>query len=67
MRKQMLNLIAAYYYDLYYGALGRNIFEICADNMSACIRYYSPLCISTRLLDLTVCAVFIENTYKLTC
>ncbi|XP_050511794.1 RING finger protein 121 [Diabrotica virgifera virgifera] len=68
------------FYGLYYGVLGRDIAEICADKMAAHIGYYSPQGISTRNLDPSVCAVcgnkllvsedeegVIENTYKLSC
>ncbi|XP_018580148.1 RING finger protein 121 [Anoplophora glabripennis] len=68
------------FYGLYYGVLGRDISEICADKMAAHIGYYSPQGISTRSLDPSVCAVcgnkllvneneegVIENTYKLSC
>ncbi|CAG9857046.1 unnamed protein product [Phyllotreta striolata] len=68
------------FYGLYYGVLGRDVAEICADKMAAHIGYYSPQGLSTRNLDPSVCAVcgnkllvseneegVIENTYKLSC
>lgn len=68
------------FYGLYYGVLGRDISEICADKMACHIGYYTPKGIPTRHLERNVCAVcgnqlltdvnesgVIENTYKLTC
>ncbi|KAL0273373.1 UNVERIFIED_CONTAM: hypothetical protein PYX00_006055 [Menopon gallinae] len=68
------------FYGLYYGVLGRDVAEICADKMACHIGYYSPKGIPTRSLDKDVCAVcgnklltpvneegVLENTYKLTC
>ncbi|XP_077290436.1 E3 ubiquitin ligase Rnf121 [Arctopsyche grandis] len=68
------------FYGLYYGVLGRDISEICADKMAAHVGYYMPQGMPTRHLDNNVCAVcgnpllvaageegVIENTYKLTC
>uniref|UniRef100_A0A182W7A7 RING-type domain-containing protein n=1 Tax=Anopheles minimus TaxID=112268 RepID=A0A182W7A7_9DIPT len=68
------------FYGLYYGVLGRDISEICADKMACHIGYYTPQGIPTRHLERNVCAVcgnplltdvnesgVIENTYKLSC
>ncbi|CAH1159808.1 unnamed protein product [Phaedon cochleariae] len=68
------------FYGLYYGVLGRDVSEICADKMAAHIGYYSPDGISSRSLDPTMCGVcgnkllvseheegVIENSYKLSC
>ncbi|XP_034933622.1 RING finger protein 121 isoform X2 [Chelonus insularis] len=68
------------FYGLYFGVLGRDIAEICADKMASHIGYYAPGSMPTRTLDPGVCAVcgnkilvseheegVIENTYKLSC
>ncbi|XP_049791887.1 RING finger protein 121 [Schistocerca nitens] len=68
------------FYGLYYGVLGRDIAEICADKMASHIGYYRADGIPTRHLERGVCAVcgnhiqakeneegLIENTYKLSC
>lgn len=68
------------FYGLYFGVLGRDIAEICADTMASHIGYYTPGSIPTKTLEHGVCAVcgnkllvseyeegVIENTYKLTC
>lgn len=68
------------FYGLYYGVLGRDISEICADKMASHIGYYSPQGIPTKNLDPNVCAIcgnkllvstdeegIIENTYQVTC
>ncbi|KAK0160114.1 hypothetical protein PV328_007554 [Microctonus aethiopoides] len=68
------------FYGLYFGVLGRDIAEICADKMASHIGYYTPGGMPTRTLDPGVCAVcgnkllvseheegVIENTYKLSC
>ncbi|KAL1505580.1 hypothetical protein ABEB36_005113 [Hypothenemus hampei] len=68
------------FYGLYYGVLGRDISEICADKMALQIGYYSPQGIPTKNLDPNVCAIcgnrllvstdeegVIENTYQLSC
>ncbi|XP_060532449.1 E3 ubiquitin ligase Rnf121 [Cylas formicarius] len=68
------------FYGLYYGVLGRDISEICADKMASHIGYYSPQGMPTKNLDPNVCAIcgnrllvtedeegVIENTYKLSC
>lgn len=68
------------FYGLYYGVLGRDISEICADKMASHIGYYSPQGIPTKNLDPNVCAIcgnrllvgtdeegVIENTYQLSC
>lgn len=68
------------FYGLYFGVLGRDMSEICADKMAVHIGYYTPQGIPTRHLEDNVCAVcgnrlivsekeegVIENTYKLSC
>ncbi|XP_008209281.1 RING finger protein 121 isoform X1 [Nasonia vitripennis] len=68
------------FYGLYFGVLGRDVAEICADKMAAHIGYYNPGSMPTRTLDPNVCAVcgnkllvseheegVLENTYKLSC
>ncbi|XP_069679241.1 E3 ubiquitin ligase Rnf121 [Periplaneta americana] len=68
------------FYGLYYGVLGRDIAEICADKMASHIGYYTDQGMPTRHLDSGVCAVcgnkllvqeneegVLENTYKLSC
>ncbi|KAG7197899.1 hypothetical protein KM043_016143 [Ampulex compressa] len=68
------------FYGLYFGVLGRDIAEICADKMASHIGYYTPGSMPMRVLEPGVCAVcgnkllvsedeegVIENTYKLTC
>ncbi|XP_043222647.1 RING finger protein 121-like isoform X1 [Amphibalanus amphitrite] len=68
------------FYGLYYGVLGRDCAEICADKMAAHIGYYKPDGMPTRSLDPDVCAVcgnkllvlnndqaVLEKTYRLTC
>ncbi|CAG0892551.1 unnamed protein product [Cyprideis torosa] len=68
------------FYGLYYGVLGRDIAEICADKMAAHIGYYTPDGMPQRNLDPKVCAVcgnplltpygeegVIEDTYRLAC
>jgi len=68
------------FYGLYYGVLGRDLSEICADKMAAHVGYYTPSGMPTRRLEPDVCAVcgnklivgendegIIEATYKLSC
>ncbi|XP_066257203.1 E3 ubiquitin ligase Rnf121 [Euwallacea similis] len=68
------------FYGLYYGVLGRDISEICADKMASHIGYYSPQGIPTKNLDPNMCAIcgnrllvptdeegVIENAYQLSC
>ncbi|XP_051170585.1 RING finger protein 121 isoform X2 [Leptopilina boulardi] len=68
------------FYGLYFGVLGRDVAEICADKMASHVGYYTPGKMPTRTLDKHVCAVcgnklliseheegVIENTYKLSC
>ncbi|XP_017764616.1 PREDICTED: RING finger protein 121 isoform X1 [Eufriesea mexicana] len=68
------------FYGLYFGVLGRDIAEICADKMASHIGYYVPDHMPTRTLEPGVCAIcgnkllvsenehgIIENTYKLSC
>lgn len=68
------------YYGLYFGVLGRDVAEICADKMASHIGYYNPGSMPKRSLDPNVCAVcgnvilvsengegVIENRYTLNC
>ncbi|XP_034246211.1 RING finger protein 121 [Thrips palmi] len=68
------------FYSMYYGVLGRDLSEICADKMAAHVGYYTEEGIPTRHLEPGVCAVcgnkllvseneegVIENTFKLSC
>ncbi|XP_035734029.1 RING finger protein 121-like isoform X1 [Vespa mandarinia] len=68
------------FYGLYFGVLGRDVAEICADKMASHIGYYAPGSMPTRTLEPGVCAVcgnkllvseeeegVIENTFKLSC
>ncbi|XP_055312521.1 E3 ubiquitin ligase Rnf121 isoform X3 [Sitodiplosis mosellana] len=68
------------YYGLYFGVLGRDVSEICADKMASNIGYYTPQGMPIRNLEQNVCAVcgndllvsekdtgVIEDTYKLSC
>ncbi|XP_064080544.1 E3 ubiquitin ligase RNF121-like [Macrobrachium nipponense] len=68
------------FYGLYYGVLGRDMAEVCADKMASHIGYYTPHGMPTRTLEPGVCAVcgnpqlvpegeegIIENTYRLSC
>ncbi|XP_014599505.1 PREDICTED: RING finger protein 121 isoform X3 [Polistes canadensis] len=68
------------FYGLYFGVLGRDVAEICADKMASHVGYYTPGSMPTRTLEPGVCAVcgnrllvseheegVIENTYKLSC
>ncbi|XP_046394513.1 RING finger protein 121 isoform X3 [Ischnura elegans] len=68
------------FYGLYYGVLGRDLAEICADKMATHVGYYTAQGMPTRHLESGVCAVcgnkllvsedeegVLENTYKLSC
>ncbi|RXG51766.1 RING finger protein [Armadillidium vulgare] len=68
------------FYGLYYGVLGRDLAEVCADKMASHIGYYKAEGMPTRTLDAGICAVcgnpqlvpvgkegIIENTYRLSC
>ncbi|GLH08847.1 RING finger protein 121 [Gryllus bimaculatus] len=68
------------FYGLYYGVLGRDVAEICADTMASHVGYYTAQGMPTRHLESGVCAVcgnrllvaeneegVLENTYKLSC
>uniref|UniRef100_A0A6M2DN24 Putative ring-containing e3 ubiquitin ligase n=1 Tax=Xenopsylla cheopis TaxID=163159 RepID=A0A6M2DN24_XENCH len=69
------------FYGLYYGVLGRDIAEICADKIASKIGYYTKEGIPTRQLEKNMCAVcgnylivetgddnaLIENSYRLSC
>ncbi|XP_071452861.1 E3 ubiquitin ligase Rnf121 isoform X1 [Hetaerina americana] len=68
------------FYGLYYGVLGRDLAEICADKMATHVGYYTAQGMPTRHLENGVCAVcgnrllvsedeegVLENTYKLSC
>lgn len=69
------------FYGLYYGVLGRDFAEICADSMAAHIGYYTPEGLPKRVLEPGVCAVcgneivaggeeelsVVEKAYRLSC
>ncbi|MCL4124162.1 UNVERIFIED_CONTAM: hypothetical protein GTU68_049742 [Idotea baltica] len=68
------------FYGLYYGVLGRDLAEVCADKMASHIGYYKAEGMPTRTLEPGICAVcgnpqlvpigeegIIENTFKLSC
>ncbi|XP_026466413.1 RING finger protein 121 [Ctenocephalides felis] len=69
------------FYGLYYGVLGRDIAEICADKIASKIGYYTREGIPTRQLESNMCAVcgnylvvdtdddnaLIETSYRLSC
>lgn len=68
------------FYGLYYGVLGRDFAEICADSMASHVGYYNKDGLPKRTLEHNVCAVcgnkllvgvgeegLIEQTYKLSC
>jgi len=68
------------FYGLYYGVLGRDFAEICADSMAAHIGYYTQEGLPKRILEPDVCAVcgcgiilqegeegLVEQTYRLSC
>ncbi|CAF0803358.1 unnamed protein product [Didymodactylos carnosus] len=68
------------FYGIYYGVLGRDMAESCADRMASKIGYYSETGLPKRSLESNTCAVcanpilvqnndeaIIERTYKLQC
>ncbi|KFR08659.1 RING finger protein 175, partial [Nipponia nippon] len=68
------------FYGLYYGVMGRDLAEICSDNMASTIGFYSISGIPTSNLSNDICTVcrhkifvdineegIIENTYQLSC
>ncbi|XP_074650660.1 E3 ubiquitin ligase Rnf121-like [Tubulanus polymorphus] len=69
------------FYGLYYGVVGRDFAEVCADKMAAHIGYYTRTGMPTRRLEPNVCAVcgnnfsivdnddddIGEKTYRLSC
>ncbi|XP_066444497.1 E3 ubiquitin ligase RNF121 isoform X2 [Eleutherodactylus coqui] len=72
--------ISLLFYGLYYGVLGRDFAEMCADYMASTIGFYSASGMPTKHLSDNVCAVcgqrifvdvneegIIENTYRLSC
>uniref|UniRef100_A0A8C6T522 Ring finger protein 121 n=1 Tax=Neogobius melanostomus TaxID=47308 RepID=A0A8C6T522_9GOBI len=72
--------VSLLFYGLYYGVLGRDFAEMCADFMASTIGYYSASGMPTKHLSDNICAVcgqpilvdvneegIIENTYRLTC
>ncbi|XP_071995390.1 E3 ubiquitin ligase RNF121 isoform X2 [Engystomops pustulosus] len=72
--------ISLLFYGLYYGVLGRDFAEMCADYMASTIGFYSASGMPTKHLSDSVCAVcgqqifvdvneegIIENTYRLSC
>lgn len=72
--------VSLLFYGLYFGVLGRDFAEICADVMASTIGYYTESGMPTKHLSDSICAVcgqttlvdasqegIIENTYRLTC
>ncbi|XP_034539828.1 RING finger protein 121 isoform X2 [Notolabrus celidotus] len=72
--------VSLLFYGLYYGVLGRDFAEMCADFMASTIGYYSASGMPTKHLSDNICAVcgqpilvdvseegIIENTYRLSC
>uniref|UniRef100_A0A8C5MFK4 E3 ubiquitin ligase Rnf121 n=1 Tax=Leptobrachium leishanense TaxID=445787 RepID=A0A8C5MFK4_9ANUR len=72
--------ISLLFYGLYYGVLGRDFAEMCADYMASTIGFYSASGMPTKHLSDNMCAVcgqqifvdvneegIIENTYRLSC
>lgn len=68
------------FYGLYYGVLGRDCSEICADRMTSHIGYYRKDGMPTRTLESNICALcgnkllvseedqgIVEDTYRLSC
>lgn len=68
------------FYGLYYGVLGRDLSELCADKMACHIGYYNVDGMPTKNLPKDLCGLcahklfvsenesgVIEDTYKLTC
>ncbi|KAI2651143.1 RING finger protein 121 [Labeo rohita] len=72
--------VSLLFYGLYYGVLGRDFAEMCADFMASTVGYYSASGMPTKHLSDSICAVcgqpilvdvseegIIENTYRLSC
>ncbi|KAK3697113.1 hypothetical protein QZH41_016921, partial [Actinostola sp. cb2023] len=71
--------ILVMFYGLYFGVLGRDFAEICADKIASKIGYYSKTGLPNRSLETNICAVcgqqlvlgdddeMPEKTYKLSC
>ncbi|KAL2080403.1 hypothetical protein ACEWY4_024196 [Coilia grayii] len=72
--------VSLLFYGLYYGVLGRDFAEMCADFMASTIGYYTASGMPTKHLSDNICAVcgqpilvdvseegIIENTYRLSC
>ncbi|MGH0186907.1 UNVERIFIED_CONTAM: hypothetical protein FKN15_022828 [Acipenser sinensis] len=72
--------VSLLFYGLYYGVLGRDFAEMCADFMASTIGYYSASGMPTKHLSDDICAVcgqqilvdvseegIIENTFRLSC
>nr|XP_020454671.1 RING finger protein 121 isoform X2 [Monopterus albus] len=72
--------VSLLFYGLYYGVLGRDFAEMCADFMASTVGFYSASGMPTKHLSDSICAVcgqpilvdvseegIIENTYRLTC
>ncbi|XP_027010113.1 RING finger protein 121 isoform X2 [Tachysurus fulvidraco] len=72
--------VSMLFYGLYYGVLGRDFAEMCADFMASTIGYYSASGMPTKHLSDSICAVcgqpilvsvdeegIMENTYRLSC
>jgi len=68
------------FYGCYYGVLGRDLAEVCADKMARHVGYYTPIGMPTKSLEPGICAIcgnpqlvpvgeegVVENTYRLTC
>ncbi|XP_018018380.1 RING finger protein 121 [Hyalella azteca] len=68
------------FYGIYFGVLGRDLAEVCADKMAAHIGYYKPEGMPTRTLEHGICAIcgnpqlvpegeegVIEDTLRLNC
>ncbi|XP_077053531.1 E3 ubiquitin ligase RNF121 isoform X2 [Siphateles boraxobius] len=72
--------VSLLFYGLYYGVLGRDFAEMCADFMASTVGFYSASGMPTKHLSDSICAVcgqpilvdvseegIIENTYRLSC
>lgn len=72
--------VSLLFYGLYYGVLGRDFAEMCADFMASTVGYYSASGMPTKHLSDSICAVcgqpilvdvdeegIMENTYRLSC
>jgi len=70
--------IVLFFYGVFFGVLGRDLSELCAEEMASTIGYYDKDSISTRALEENICAVCGQSTnsaksekaeavYKLSC